>query len=72
MNTDGWFADVLMLQFFPKMPFYHTSEATQFLKAFLGEQYVFDDTPCFKALWHNYNFCQFVEDQGQYRLLPWC
>lgn len=50
------------------MPFYHTSEATQYLKAFIGEQYVFDETPCFKALWRNYNFCQFVEDEGRYWL----
>lgn len=46
------------------MPFYHTPEATQYLKAFIGEYYVSDDTPAFKALWRNYNFCQFVEDEG--------
>jgi omega-6 fatty acid desaturase (delta-12 desaturase) len=51
-------------QFFPKMPFYNTPGATQYLKAFLCEHYVFDDTPAFNALWRNYNFCQFVEDEG--------
>lgn len=50
--------------FFPKMPFYHTPDATRHLKAFLGEHYVSDETPAFKALWRNYNFCQFVEDEG--------
>lgn len=50
--------------FFPKMPFYHAPEATKYLKAFLGEYYMYDDTPAFKALWRNYNFCQFVEDDG--------
>ncbi|KAJ3567932.1 hypothetical protein NP233_g6046 [Leucocoprinus birnbaumii] len=50
--------------FFPKMPFYHTPEATKYLKAFLGEDYMTDETPAFKALWRNYNSCQFVEDEG--------
>ncbi|KAF9453347.1 delta 12 fatty acid epoxygenase [Macrolepiota fuliginosa MF-IS2] len=51
--------------FFPKMPFYHAPEATQYVKALLGDHYVTDDTPAFKALWRNYNFCQFVEDDGE-------
>ncbi|KAF8065086.1 fatty acid desaturase-domain-containing protein [Lyophyllum atratum] len=50
--------------FFPKMPFYHGPEATQHLKAFIGEHYVSSDAPVFKALWDNYNKCQFVEDEG--------
>ncbi|EKM78346.1 hypothetical protein AGABI1DRAFT_75906 [Agaricus bisporus var. burnettii JB137-S8] len=53
--------------FFPKMPFYHTPEATKYLKAFLRDHYVRDDTPAFKALWRNYNLCQFVENEGQYQ-----
>ncbi|KAF8883956.1 fatty acid desaturase-domain-containing protein [Infundibulicybe gibba] len=50
--------------FFPKMPFYHGPEATQHLKAFIGDHYVTSDVPAFKALWNNYNKCQFVEDEG--------
>ncbi|TFK32082.1 fatty acid desaturase-domain-containing protein [Crucibulum laeve] len=50
--------------FFPKMPFYHGQEATQYLKTFIGDYYVSSDVPSFKALWDNYNFCQFVEDEG--------
>ncbi|KAF8633792.1 hypothetical protein AX15_001262 [Amanita polypyramis BW_CC] len=50
--------------FFPKMPFYHGPEATQYLKAFLGEHYVYSDKPVFKSLWDNYNDCQFVENEG--------
>ncbi|TFK22249.1 delta 12 fatty acid epoxygenase [Coprinopsis marcescibilis] len=50
--------------FFPKMPFYHGPEATKYLKAFIGDQYVYSDTPVFKALWKNYNECQFVENEG--------
>ncbi|THU84748.1 linoleoyl phosphatidylcholine delta-12 acetylenase [Dendrothele bispora CBS 962.96] len=50
--------------FFPKMPFYHGEEATQHLKAFIGDHYVSSDEPVFKALWDNYNNCQFVENEG--------
>ncbi|KAI1792372.1 fatty acid desaturase-domain-containing protein [Ganoderma leucocontextum] len=50
--------------FFPKMPFYHGEEATQYLQAFIGEHYHRSEKPVFKALWDNYNDCQFVEDTG--------
>ncbi|KAK7449305.1 hypothetical protein VKT23_013448 [Stygiomarasmius scandens] len=50
--------------FFPKMPFYHGEEATQYLKSFIGDHYAFSDKPVFKALWDNYSNCQFVENEG--------
>ncbi|KAG6889934.1 tRNA-dihydrouridine synthase 3 [Termitomyces sp. Mi166 len=50
--------------FFPKMPFYHGPEATEHLKAFIGDYYVSSDVPAFVALWNSYNGCQFVEDEG--------
>ncbi|THH31762.1 hypothetical protein EUX98_g2443 [Antrodiella citrinella] len=50
--------------FFPKMPFYHGEQATQYLKAFIGEHYAESDKPVFSALWETYNKCQFVEDEG--------
>ncbi|KAG6898506.1 hypothetical protein C0993_006381, partial [Termitomyces sp. T159_Od127] len=50
--------------FFPKMPFYHGPEATQFLKAFIGHHYAYSNQPVFKALWESYNKCQFVENAG--------
>ncbi|KAH9885241.1 linoleoyl phosphatidylcholine delta-12 acetylenase [Cubamyces lactineus] len=50
--------------FFPKMPFYHGAEATKYLRAFIGEHYHHSEKPVFKALWDNYNTCQFVEDTG--------
>ncbi|KAI0643882.1 linoleoyl phosphatidylcholine delta-12 acetylenase [Trametes meyenii] len=50
--------------FFPKMPFYHGAEATKYLREFIGEHYHYSDKPVFKALWDNYNDCQFVEDTG--------
>jgi hypothetical protein len=43
----------------------HGPEATQHLKAFIGEHYAFSDKPSFQSLWESYNFCQFVEDEGQ-------
>jgi hypothetical protein len=54
------------------MPFYNTPEATKYLKEFLGDHYVRDDTPAFKALWRNYNLCQFVEDDGQHQTYTPC
>jgi len=50
--------------FFPKMPFYSCEEATDYLKLIIGEHYNWSDKPMFKALWTNYNDCQFVEDEG--------
>ncbi|KIJ33544.1 hypothetical protein M422DRAFT_183103 [Sphaerobolus stellatus SS14] len=50
--------------FFPQMPFYHGAEATQYLKELIGEHYVYSKAPVYKTLWENYNFCQFVEDEG--------
>ncbi|KAF8887557.1 hypothetical protein BD779DRAFT_1786111 [Infundibulicybe gibba] len=48
----------------PCYPPHHGPEATQHLKAFIGDHYVTSDVPAFKALWQNYNRCQFVEDEG--------
>ena len=42
----------------------HGAEATRHLQAFLGEHYHYSEKPVFKALWDNYNDCQFVEDEG--------
>lgn len=73
------------MQFFPKIPFCEPSfiaaanvsektldngeEATQHLKAFIGEHYNFSDKPVFRSLWDNYNDCQFVDNAGMF-LLP--
>ncbi|KAG6887660.1 hypothetical protein C0995_013685 [Termitomyces sp. Mi166 len=50
--------------FFPKMPFYHGPDATQHLKAFIGDHYAYSNKPVFQALWESYNKCQFVENEG--------
>ncbi|KAG6829243.1 hypothetical protein H0H87_012190 [Tephrocybe sp. NHM501043] len=44
--------------------FHHGAAATEHLKAFLGDHYQYSDKPAFKALWDNYNKCQFVDDAG--------
>ncbi|KAF5366879.1 hypothetical protein D9615_010537 [Tricholomella constricta] len=43
----------------------HAPEATQHLKAFIGDHYAYSEKPAFKALWDNYNNCQFVENEGE-------
>lgn len=43
----------------------HGEEATQYLKAFIGDHYAHSDKPVFSALWDTYNECQFVEDEGE-------
>lgn len=43
----------------------HAEEATRYLKAFLGEYYHYSDKNVLRALWDNYNDCQFVEDDGE-------
>lgn len=35
----------------------HGAEATQHLKAFIGDHYHFSNKPVFKTLWENYNKC---------------
>ncbi|KIJ65416.1 hypothetical protein HYDPIDRAFT_174883 [Hydnomerulius pinastri MD-312] len=50
--------------FFPKMPWYNGIEATYHLKKKIGEHYSYDPQSAFKALWTNYNFCQYVDDEG--------
>ena len=43
----------------------HGPEATQYLKAFIGDHYAYSDENVFKALWDSYNKCQFVENDGK-------
>jgi len=48
------------------MPWYSGEEATTHLKAVLGPHYHHSDAYVFRVLWHNYNFCQFVDDEGDF------
>ena len=49
------------------LPADHGPEATQHLKAFIGDHYAYSDE---NVLWNSYNKCQFVEDDGKY-FLQW-
>ena len=44
----------------------NAGEATKYIKELLGEHYFYDDKPVLRALWDNYNSCQFVEDEGEF------
>lgn len=39
---------------FHTMPFYHAKEATAHIKMLIGDYYLFDRTPIFKANWNNF------------------
>ncbi|CBJ49159.1 Fatty acid desaturase [Ectocarpus siliculosus] len=49
---------------FSKMPFYHAQEATEHIRAFLGDYHLSDTTPIPKALWRSFTCCTHVEDVG--------
>ena len=40
-------------------------EATQHVKKFMGDQYLYSDVGVFKAFWNNWRNCRFVEDEGE-------
>lgn len=44
-----------------KIPHYHAWEATQALKEKLGPYYVHSDENVFRALWHTFRTCRFVD-----------
>lgn len=50
-----------------KIPHYNAWEATEHLKNFLGEHYVWSNENCYYSLWKNFRECQFVEDIGHTR-----
>lgn len=50
--------------FFPRIPFYHAEEATDYLRDAIGPYYMRSSKPVFQTLWDNYKFCQFVDDEG--------
>lgn len=47
-----------------KIPHYHAWEATEALKAVLGEHYMKSDDNMYHSLVKNYSECKFVEDNG--------
>lgn len=49
---------------FSQMPHYNAIKATPYLKEKLGDCYLYDRTPLWKALYRVARNCQFVEDTG--------
>jgi len=50
---------------FSTLPHYHATEATKHIKEALGEYYLRDETPIFRATWNSFVNCRFVEDSGR-------
>ncbi|KAK4698789.1 hypothetical protein P7C70_g7480, partial [Phenoliferia sp. Uapishka_3] len=48
-----------------KIPHYNAWEATEALKAFLGEHYTSTDENMFVSLWKNFKTCRFVDDDDE-------
>lgn len=44
-------------------------EATKYVKAQIGRDYRFSAKPVLRALWDNYNECQYVDDTGEYKMI---
>ncbi|KAF9556707.1 hypothetical protein CPC08DRAFT_765085 [Agrocybe pediades] len=49
---------------FPRMPFYHTEEATKYIRAAMGEHYLSHEEYWLSNLWKSFGRCLFVEDEG--------
>jgi len=49
---------------FHYLPWYHAQEATEAVKPLLGAYYLHDPTPIWRALYHSWSRCRFVEDEG--------
>ncbi|KAK1227468.1 hypothetical protein PQX77_009531 [Marasmius sp. AFHP31] len=49
---------------FSDIPFYNQPEATAHIKKVLKDDYNFDSTNTFRALYRNFVECEFVEDEG--------
>lgn len=49
---------------FSRMPHYHAQEATEAIREFLGDYYLYDNTGVFKSLWINTLECWAVRNDG--------
>lgn len=50
--------------FFLRAPFYNGPEITKAVKSVLKDDYNYDSTPTFYALYRSFTQCQFIEDEG--------
>ncbi|KAI9291714.1 delta-12 fatty acid desaturase [Neoconidiobolus thromboides FSU 785] len=69
----GWFLNIALHHIndshvahhlFSQMPFYNAIEATKYLKAKLGQYYLYDRTPLHLSLYRSARNCLFIEDEG--------
>lgn len=69
----GWFGrfffhnishDHVAHHFFLRAPFYNGPQITSRIKKVLGEDYNYDSTPSFYALYRSFTQCLFVEEEG--------
>lgn len=44
-------------------------EATKYVKERIGRDYRFSAKPVLRALWDNYNECQYVDDTGEHAIV---
>ncbi|EMD31908.1 hypothetical protein CERSUDRAFT_109092 [Gelatoporia subvermispora B] len=51
--------------FFSSIPFYHQPEVTRAIREVLGEDYNYDSTNSFYALYRSFTECCFVEEEGE-------
>ncbi|EIN09269.1 fatty acid conjugase [Punctularia strigosozonata HHB-11173 SS5] len=57
--------DHLAHHFFSNIPFYNQPNVTAHLKELLKDDYNYDTTNCFRALYRTFTECRFIEDSGE-------
>lgn len=50
---------------FSYIPFYNQPEVTKRIRILLGENYNYDSTNTFRALYRTFTQCCFIEDEGE-------
>jgi omega-6 fatty acid desaturase (delta-12 desaturase) len=56
--------DHIAHHFFSTTPFYNQPKVTEALKKLFGDEYNYDSTPVFRALYRSFTQCCFIEDEG--------
>jgi len=57
---------------FSTMPHYHAQEATEAIRPILGDYYLFDERPIWKALWQDWSDCSYITpDKGGSKGVLW-
>ena len=56
---------------FSMMPHYHAEEATEAVKALLGDYYRYDSTPIYRALWNSFRDCTELYPDSKQKGVHW-